>query len=111
MTVRVLGPPDRGVPDAPAAASGAGFLRARREQLRHLPPEAAVIRQELAGLAAAERMEAGAGRLRLTVFHLVDRSAIAAYRRRASKLQEKLQPHVVRVTGPWPAFAFAPELF
>jgi hypothetical protein len=47
----------------------------------------------------------------LTVFHLVPLERLDVYRRRASGLQSMLPRHVVTVTGPWPVFAFAPELF
>ena len=39
------------------------------------------------------------------------RRQVSRYTRRASVLQTLLTPYAVTVTGPWPVFAFAPELF
>ena len=70
-----------------------------------------IIRRELGALARAERAEAGERGVRLVVYHLVARRLISRYRRRASVLPTLLTPYTVTVTGPWPVFAFAPELF
>lgn len=116
MTVRVFGPADASVPAVDRASTGTAFLESRRARVRHVPAEVETIRQALGMLAARERVDAGqAGGLRVTVFHLVDRQQIDAYRERAASLPSLLEPTLERVrvtvTGPWPAFAFAPELF
>ena len=59
----------------------------------------------------AERVAAGERRRLVTLFHLVPHEGLEAYRRQASSLQGLLRPLTVTVTGPWPAFAFGPELF
>jgi hypothetical protein len=116
MTVRVFGPPDTSVPVIDRASTGTAFLESRRARVRHVPSEAETIGRTLGAFAAAERVDVGqAGGLRVTVFHLVDRQKIEAYRTQAASLQSLLEPAPervrVRVTGPWPAFAFTPELF
>jgi hypothetical protein len=109
MTVRVFGARDQ---EAAAAipASGAEYLAQRHERARREPAEAAVIRREFAGVARAERVQPGERGIRVTVYHLVPTRKLAEYRRRASALPPLLASPVT-VTGPWPAFAFAPELF
>jgi Anion-transporting ATPase len=88
-----------------AAAAALRIAAARR------PPEAEIVRRKPGFLARAERAEAGERGLRLVVYHLVARRLVSRYRRRASVLQTLLTPYAVTVTGPWPVFAFAPELF
>ena len=92
-----------------AAASGAEYLEARRRAAAgpSLPPAADGVRAAGAGLAAAERYD---GRLAPTVFHLVDEDRVAQYRRRVARAARALPPSAVVVSGPWPAFAFAPDL-
>jgi hypothetical protein len=65
----------------------------------------------LGALVADERVESGGPGLRLTVFHLVPAALVAAYREKASELVSGLAPHDVGISGPWPPFAFAPDLF
>jgi hypothetical protein len=40
----------------------------------------------------------------------VRRSIVERYRARTASLAQELAPHPVSVTGPWPAFAFVPEV-
>jgi hypothetical protein len=94
-----------------AATGGTAYLIARQQRAHHVPRELAVIRGELAGLVRGERVSPPYGALRAVVYHLVARRTVARYQRRASVLPSLLAPHVVTVTGPWPVFAFAPELF
>jgi hypothetical protein len=61
-------------------------------------------------LVAAERIVAGRETVMSTVYHLVERSRTAEYRQRAVAAGADLAAATVTVTGPWPAFAFAPEL-
>ena len=111
MTLRVFGPSGPDVPLSPPPGSGTAYLAQRRQRAYYQPPEVDLIRQELGALVKAERAEAGERGVRLVVYHLVARRMIARYRRRASVLQTLLKPYAVTTTGPWPAFAFAPELF
>ena len=109
MTIRLFGEPE--LPDATPTpcASGTDFLRRRQQRAHHVLPEVTAIRAALEGLVAAERVDRGQGTLRVTVFHLVASGRLRAYTTKAAAL--RLPPHQVVVSGPWPAFAFTPELF
>jgi hypothetical protein len=127
MTVRIVIPtiptapmvatPSPGLADArsgeplSSARTGTEFLQRRLERARHVPHEVEIVRRELGSLVRSERVAAGEREGLVTVFHLVPHQDLDAYRRHASRLQSKLQPRTVSVTGPWPVFAFAPELF
>ena len=93
--------------------SGTEFLEQRRERAHHEPPEVEVVRRELGPLVKAERVaagERGAGSSRsFTSSRDVSHRRLPPAVRRQSVA--KLRPRTVTVTGPWPAFAFAPELF
>jgi hypothetical protein len=112
MTVRLFGDPCSG----PAAntgpvRSGTEYLQ-RRLSVMELAglPELAVIRRAVTHLVAAERSEAGRGTLRATMWHLIDRGRSRRYRSALAPLAPTLLPLQIAVTGPWPPFAFAPEL-
>ena len=111
MTVRVFGPAEDAPRTDSESVSGTAYLTRRRDRTHRRPPEAEIIRRELGSLARAERSEPGERGIRLVVYHLVARRQVSRYRRQASVLQGLLSPYAVTVTGPWPVFAFAPELF
>ena len=111
MTLRVFGPAEREEATDPPSGSGTAYLARRRERAHQRPPELEIISRELGALVTAERAEAGERGVRLVVYHLVARRLVSRYRRRASVLQTLLTPYPVTVTGPWPVFAFGPELF
>ena len=111
MTVRVFGPAEDALGTDFQSVSGTAYLARRRERTHQRPPEAEIIRRELGPLTRAERTEPGERGIRLVVYHLVARRQVPRYRRQASVLQRLLSPSAVTVTGPWPPFAFAPELF
>ena len=67
-----------------------------------------MIREALGPLVAAERVESGQRGLRVAVFHLVATTNVDAYRTRAASI--RLYSYPLTVSGPFPAFAFAPEL-
>jgi hypothetical protein len=110
MTVRVFGSVDAGPEAATTPRTGTEFLTQRRARARYAPPEVAVIRRTLNDLISEERFESGPQGVRVAVYHLVRVDLVQAYSERASDLQSLLAPHRVTVSGPWPAFAFAPEL-
>jgi hypothetical protein len=111
MTVRVFGAPAEPIREPGAPTTGTQFLETRRARAHYIPPEAETIRSVLGRFAAAERVEPGERGLLVTVFHLVPRDELNAYREQASVLQSRLASHQVTVTGPWPAFAFGPKLW
>jgi hypothetical protein len=112
MTVRIVGPAAGGHEESRAAArTGTEFLERARERSRRVPAEAATVRAEMSPYVKAERIASGERSGLVTLFHLVPLERLEAYRHRASGLQSVLPRHAVTVTGPWPVFAFAPELF
>jgi hypothetical protein len=112
MTVRIFGPDAGGREESrPAARTGTEFLERARERSKHVPAEAATVRAEMSAYVKAERIASGERSGLVTVFHLVPLESLDSYRQRASGLQSMLPRHAVTVTGPWPVFAFAPELF
>jgi hypothetical protein len=63
----------------------------------------------LSDLVRAEQLEPhGRPGLVASVYHLIDRGAAEAYRRRVQSAP--LEGVRVTVSGPWPAWSFAPEL-
>ncbi|HJR58848.1 MAG TPA: GvpL/GvpF family gas vesicle protein [Vicinamibacterales bacterium] len=105
MTIRIVGRR----PPAPAARTGTGreYLNQRRRAVSPvLPPAARTLLSALRPLVARERQEPGAGRLLATVYHLIDAGDSPRYRR----IVKHLATPAILVTGPWPPFAFTPQL-
>ena len=95
-----------------AATTGAAYLRARAASSRPLlTKEAEALRRALHSLVAAERLEPGRETLAMTMHHLIGRGAVGRYLDRIERVMKTLAdaPRVV-VTGPFPAFAFVPDL-
>lgn len=108
MTLRLIGPPDP-AGEAHSSTSGTEYLQ-RRRALHTVPAEAAPLMAAVGPFVVDMRMQPGRGGIRASVYHLVERGAAAAYRRAAASAIPSLLPWRATVTGPWPAFAFAPEL-
>ncbi len=105
MTLRVHGP---GAP-APLSTqvSGTRYLEERR-RARKLP-ELDPLRAALADLVRAERLERHSEPgLLASVYHLIDRGASAQYLKAVEAT--KLEGLRLSVSGPWPAWSFAPEV-
>jgi len=111
MTIRFRGAPEsKPISERPvprAEMTGTAYLEARLSAVRTLPPVARVVTGAVAGLAIAERSEAGTDRAPATLYHLIDRANVAAY----SDVVSSLRLPAVNVSGPWPPFAFAPDLW
>lgn len=106
MTLRVHG--TAAVPQPPPAGAGTRYLEERRRA--RAVPELDPLRAALADLVRAERVErhdGGAG-LIASAYHLIDRGAAAQYR--AAVERTAFAELRVSVSGPWPAWAFAPGL-
>lgn len=92
---------------------GTHYLAERRrlhEQRRSLP-EVAGLREALRPLLRAERVERHeAGRLLATAYDLVGRDAVEAYRSTVERESIHLSGYRVAASGPWPPYAFAPEV-
>ena len=104
MTLRVHGT----IAGSPSAAGpGTRYLEARRRS-RTLP-ELEPLRSALSGLIRAERVERHTEPgLLASVYHLIDRGGAQAYRQAVESTP--LEGLRVTLSGPWPAWSFAPEL-
>jgi hypothetical protein len=99
----------RGAAGAPAAQSGADYLRGLAAAARPGPPAAfKAVRETLRGLVAAERYQTGTASVPDSLYHLVERSGERRYRLAADKLAAANA--ALRMTGPFPPFAFTPDL-
>jgi hypothetical protein len=98
----------RRVVRAPLELSGTEYLR-RAARALTAPPRFSPIRRRLETLIAAERYEPSRAALPEALYHLVDRTRIDHYLSAASDipLPAALAP---TLSGPFPAYAFVPEL-
>ena len=114
MTVRLIG--DDGSPKTAGSAGapyGAGtrYLAERRAAAGYpLPDAVARLNAAMTDQICAARAEPGNGRERAVVYHLIEQSTSAAYRRRLARAAQDTAPFSLEASGPWPPFAFAPEL-
>jgi hypothetical protein len=109
MTVRVfedVPSPERGpLP----STSGTAYLKAVRDRAAAVSRLAADVRSPVESLVLEERLESGRGPLRLSLFHLIAARDEAQYRAALEVLAGESSRRIA-VSGPWPPFAFAPEL-
>ena len=108
MTIRLIGAPTIEQPPV-AGRSGAAYLQQRRAA-HAIPSELDPMRAAVARFVAEERVSPGRAGVRATLFHLVGRDAVPAYREAVARATETMPSGSVTLTGPWPPFAFAPEL-
>lgn len=93
---------------APAGGPGARWLR-RRAQL-HTLPALAPVRAALGELLRAERVRWLPGAKDLArVCHLIPRGGAERYRAALERAAPVVPGATLRVSGPWPTYAFAPE--
>lgn len=119
MTLRVFGDPEPTTesPEEPTGGIGTRYLEARRrerERSRSLP-EIDPLREALRPLLRAERIERReTGLLLGTAYHLVPRDQtgayIAAFRAALQEAGERIGGRRVSASGPWPPYAFGPEV-
>jgi len=107
MTVRVIGPRPLTMPRHPAT-SGTAYLTRRRSAALALPPELAPLSTAVQPFVVDQRMQPGRAAVRATLFHLVRREDVAAYRRALEAALPAISPWSAVATGPWPPFAFTP---
>jgi hypothetical protein len=106
MTLRVVG--TRRAPPAVQASSGREYLERRlRAASPSLPPPARAVLAALQPMVVGERREPGVGSLLATVYHLIDAGDVARYTRVVKKRSNRR----MILTGPWPPFAFTPQLW
>jgi hypothetical protein len=92
--------------------SGTQYLR-RAARLANPPPPAVFrpLRATLAPLAVRQRYQPGTATLPESLYHLVARDDVRRYAAAAAALSELPEPSVpLTMTGPFPPFAFAPEV-
>jgi hypothetical protein len=91
---------------------GTSYLtrRSRAYAAAQSAPELEPLREAIAPIVAAERITRhDQGPMILTAYHLIPRRAVATYRRLLKRHAPEL-PNRVVVSGPWPPYAFVPEL-
>lgn len=108
MTLRVFGSPDPPPPEPPEdTGPGTRYLEAKRREIERTRslPEIEPLLDRLHPLVRAERIERKEqGKLLGTVYHLVRREDVPAYR---DNLKGEGR---VTLSGPFPPYAFAPGL-
>ncbi len=112
MTLRIFGPPLEVLP-ASRSSSGSDYLRARAAAIRPtLTPGARALVKAVSSVVDDQHVSGSRGGVQLTIDHLVRRSNVARYRRLLSSCAGELQPRLdIAVSGPWPPFAFAPDIW
>jgi hypothetical protein len=110
MTVRLVGPP--GAKSAAVVpTTGTAYLSRRHEDFHVAPDEAAPVLSAVEPFVLDQRIQRGRGAIRATLFHLVANEDVEGYRTAADRSFASLAPSWgATVSGPWPPFAFAPEL-
>lgn len=88
--------------------SGTAYLEARRAAtMPSAPPEAGAIDAAVTDLVAASRQDRHEQLGTPAVYHLIARGSVDAYLSVLSSFQSSR----IVVSGPWPPFAFAPDLW
>lgn len=111
MTVRILGdPPAAPLPArVPRETSGTAYLSARRQRTAVAERDVVRIRRVVTRFVVDERVDPGVGAVRASVFHLIAAADVGGYRTALATATAAAPVRRLVVTGPWPAFAFAPE--
>jgi len=110
MTVRFREAPEsmrRSTPPASATMSGTAYLEARRSAAKTMPALAGLVARTVANLAIAARSEARTEASASVLYHLIARDSVSRYTDAVSVLKSP----ALSVSGPWPPFAFAPDLW
>ena len=92
-------------------STGTEYLQQRREALamKPMPALRGAIVDAVKRFIRAEKTEPARGRVVLTMYHLVDATDVEGYRVALDALELGPGELTLSVSGPWPAFAFAPE--
>lgn len=104
---------DRAVasPASDGGTPGRSYLQRRRAEAGYPLPDAVPrVSAALRSIVRAEKAEPGQGAVRAVMYHLIRKGRRRAYLRAIDALVEDVAPMTLKVTGPWPPFAFAPEL-
>lgn len=117
MTVRLLGPESRtrdsAAPIRTRAATGTEYLESRREAAAPQPMPAALcaVADAVRSFVFAERVDAGRGRVTATLYHLVNTNQVEHYKDALAPVHSQIDDLALTVSGPWPPFAFTPDLW
>jgi hypothetical protein len=88
---------------------GAEYLRRAARAASPAPPASwRALRSKLAPLFAAERYQPASPTMPESLYHLVDRPSSVRYATVAAGVRHSTP--ALTMSGPWPPFAFAPEL-
>ena len=102
---------ERGWGPASISTSGTDYLRRRAAaEQRALPVVMRPLRTAFARLVVAERFQPASAALPDSLYHLVPKRQLMAYRRIAAGLPHSPRMSRLTVSGPWPPYAFTPEL-
>jgi hypothetical protein len=109
MTLRVYGPPPAtDVPLDTERETGAGTRHLRALASARQVPEFGSLRTRCAAFVRAERLQPSRrGPLRASLYHLVRRTDLPAWREAVAA--SPIEDARLTVTGPWPPYAFAEE--
>lgn len=111
MTVRIRGEEastNRAASPTIPPATGTAYLEARRSAAeRPLTPMATAVAAAVRHLAVSEKVDGPTARTSTTMYHLIDKHRVEDY----SHALASLQLAALTISGPWPAFAFAPDLW
>jgi hypothetical protein len=95
--------------NAEQPASGAEYLRRAARAANPSPPAAyRPLAATLGPLTSLQRYQAGTAVTADALYHLVEKSTIERYLAAAEAMERSTSPLVM--SGPWPPFAFAPEI-
>jgi len=110
MTIRAFGAA-REPSQSAAARSGTAYLAERARAARpEVPPAAEAVRLAVGALVAEESIEAGRGGGSVVINHLIRARDAEAYLDHAGGALAGVPAGTLTVSGPWPPFAFAPEI-
>jgi hypothetical protein len=109
MTIRAVGAATAIARSSPPR-SGTAYLAERARAARPaVPPAAEAVRAAVRELVAEESIEAGRGGS-VVINHLIRARDAGAYLARAGRVLSGVPADTLSVSGPWPPFAFAPEI-
>lgn len=95
--------------DAKQPASGAEYLRRAARASNPSPPAAyRPLAATLGSLTSRQRYQAGTAVTAEALYHLVEKNLVKRYLAAAEAMETSTPPLVM--SGPWPPFAFAPEI-
>jgi hypothetical protein len=95
------------VTSSAAPSTGTAYLEARRAAAVQLLPAAVPAIGAVRHLVRAERHDIDRRQGVVSMYHLIERNTVSEYQRALSAIQSPS----ISVSGPWPPFAFAPDLW